>query len=403
MRRFHIAGNSIKLYTLYALLILLSMNYSQKFFYFAFGAFAWVWITNRYMAITSSMIPYFALSLLIGATHAANGTLAMLRPLSYGLLYCVGYNTMIQLPNKHKEEVHEEEMGKLRGIFFSIAVGSFLHLLFNFVNNWGKTLGRNTIDIWSGEIMSATQQATLGCIMVGYSVYLIFSSPTKIGRIAGWGAALSMLAYNLVLSGRTLVAMYMVLFGMGTLYLLYSEKFATKRLKIIGYSILICITLLVIYISNFGGIRTTIEASNLYQRFFVEADLGIFETSRSDAKTAYLQNLYRYPFGGLHMRDQYGYAHDLLLDGYDEFGLPVAVLLIYVLFRTIRTLFQMIRTNELPLPFKMCLLCVYSAVHIQFFIEPILAGMQWLFVCYCLMNGCMDGLKRNLNLGYRRI
>ena len=38
------------------------------------------------------------------------------------------------------------------------------------------------------------------------------------------------------------------------------------------------------------------------------------------------------------------------------------------------------------------------AILLEFLMEPILAGMQWLFACYCLINGCVVGM----HMSYRR-
>ena len=101
----------------------------------------------------------------------------------------------------------------------------------------------------------------------------------------------------------------------------------------------------------------------------------------------------KYPFGGLNMRRKYGYAHDLLLDGYDEYGLLALILMIVILVAGIVQLYKVLRCDTISKELKLTLLLIYVAVLLEFTVEPILEGMPWLFSCYCLINGCMSSLN----------
>ena len=93
------------------------------------------------------------------------------------------------------------------------------------------------------------------------------------------------------------------------------------------------------------------------------------------------------------MRSQYGYAHDLLLDGYDEYGILGLLMLLGILASGVRALYRLMIRTDYAKENKLAFLCVNCAVWLVFYVEPILPGMQWLFACYALMNGIMDAMN----------
>ena len=98
------------------------------------------------------------------------------------------------------------------------------------------------------------------------------------------------------------------------------------------------------------------------------------------------------------MRARFGYAHDLLLDAYDEYGVVAFLLLVAILIQGGLQVYRLLRYSNYSGGFKLALLLIYVAILLEFWVEPILAGMQWLFACYCLINGCVTGM----NLSERR-
>ena len=378
-------------------IMLMAMNFQSKFFYFSYGIFAWVCISRRRLTIPNSLFPYIFTTLVISFTHSKNGMLAALRPFSYAMMYCAGYNIVAEVNQTDLVDGTIKAECRMLDFILAMSLGSFLHLALNLWRNLGVNIGRNMYDIWTNQIMSATQQAALGCLMVGYSVYLIFASKTRSGRFCGWAAAILILFYNLMLAGRTIVAIYLVLFCFCVLYVFSLEQSKTKKQKVI-YGIIFSVSILaVIYTQNLFGFQDIIRKSNLYERFFVSTDLELLDTGRSDAKKSYLLNMFRYPFGGLNLRKEFGYAHDLILDAYDEFGVLCAALLIFIIYKTLSNMWSVIirHRDKYTFQLRICLICLYSAVHIEFFMEPIFAGMPWLFACYSLMNGCLEAVINN--------
>ncbi len=236
--------------------------------------------------------------------------------------------------------------------------------------------------------MAATGQATLACLMLGLSIATIFAPVKKWHRLIAILAILLIMMYNFALAGRTLIVFLFLLFLLAAVYFRITSENVSERFKIWVGVLLVLLAVVITFAYNIAGLRDFIFDSNLFERF-EDSD---FSSDRTVSKFQFLRNAWRYPFGGLHLRDDYGYAHDLLLDGYDEYGIFGFLLLLTVLLLGVRSMCKLIFRSTYSRAFRMAFLCSYTSVLLMFLVEPILAGMPWLFTCYCLMNGFMDGM-----------
>lgn len=384
----------------YSLLFLAAMNFFAKFFYFAFASLIIILIIQRKLLVNFTCLIYTALGVLMAVYNADEGFMSMLKCLAYVALFLVGYNLMVVKAAKKSvlfEYSHDEIQNNAYLLLVMIAGGSFTHYALNFIFNFDKFLTRNTIDIWSGEIMAATGQSALACLMLGLAVAMIFLPPNKLCRVLGIASVIVIFGYNLVLAGRTLIVISAVLVIVSLVFMRSALKTPLAHFKLfVGIAVAVLV-ISSIFIFNIGGIQEYIFESNLFERFDV-FDSQVFDTDRSNGKLSYIKNMLVYPFGGLNMRSQFGYAHDLLLDGYDEYGIFGLIFLIMILVTGLRELYKLLRYTTYSSKLKLALLCIYTAVLLEFCVEPILAGMPWLFSCYCLINGCITGM----NLSYFR-
>lgn len=379
-----------------SLLILCAMNFSAKFFYFVFALFFSLLLTQKTLLFNNKAIVYLGLGVLMAVYNMDEGLLSMLRCLACCMMYLVGYNMVIVRYHKKIEEgdvrLHGAE-SVANALIISMCVGSFIHYALNALSNIGSNIGRNTIDIWSNQIMAATGQAAIACLMLGLSVAWIYQPSKKIYRFVGIAAIAAVLAYNLTLAGRTLIVVLGSLFVIGFLFVNKIRKKGMEKLRlVIGFVLTIMVAILVISL-NIGGIRDYISESNLFDRFTLSFDNFFYDSTRNSSKLGFILNGWKYPFGGLHLRSAFGYAHDLLLDGYDEYGIFGFLFLVAILLFGLFSLYHLLKRTSYSNSFKIVLLCVYTAILLYFTVEPILAGMAWLFSCYCLINGCMDGLN----------
>ncbi len=378
----------------FGLLFLAAMNFQAKFFYFVFICFFVLFVAQRHIKMYRGTLIYLGLSLLMALYNADEGILSMLRCLAPFCFYLVGTNVVANIPKQvslSERITYASKQGYT--VLVMISLGSFAHYIMNFIYNLGNSLERNTNDIWSGVPMAATGQSALACLMLGLSIAMLFLPFKKWHRYVGMVTLVLMLLYNLRLAVRTSIITFLILLCMGMLYPKKRRGSASRPIKyFLGIGIL-AIGITMVYTLNVGGIQEYLRESLLFDRFDGSLHAFLENEERTNAKVAFLVNAWKYPFGGLHMRERYGYAHDLLLDGYDEYGVVALILMVVILIMGIVALYKLLRYTSYPSEFKIALLMIYTAVLLEFTVEPILVGMPWLFACYCLINGCMVGMN----------
>lgn len=381
----------------FGLLFLAAMNFQAGFFYIVIVLFIMLLIFQKKFLLQQYFLIYLVLAALMAVYNHSQGLFSMIQCMSFAALYLIGYNIVaVDISNNmHKFKTKNDFIqGKGYTIIVTICAGTFTHYILNFLFNYNQSIGRNTNDIWTGSVMSATVQASLACLMIGLSVSMIFAPMKKPHRYIGWVCLISIMVYDLILACRTMFIMLLILLFIGLLYMRKILDTSQKKIRFFTGLAAALLILSIIYFSDFAGIREAVINSNLFKRFDFINGPG-FVDDRSNNKIAFILNGYKHPFGGLYMRSKYGYAHDLLLDGYDEYGIFALIILICILILGISEFIKFIKRTPYKPEFKLAFLCVYSAILIEFCIEPILDGMSWLFAFYCLINGCIVGMNRS--------
>ncbi len=386
--------NKVKNVLIFALLFFASMNFQAKFFYFVFGATVVLALLRRYFVIDYGILPYIGLSLWMAIYNADEGPLSMLRCLAPLCFYIVGLNMTTENDHKNKFDLEPDYIQK-QGytLLLVISLGSFSHYLMNYIYNFGNQLSRNTNDIWTGEPMAATGQNTLACLALALVTAMFFLSVKKWHRVLSVAVIGVILSYNLILAGRTLLVILVCLIITSVIYMRVNK--ISQQVNNLFY-LLVCLIVSAIAIAfNIGGLRDRILNSQLFSRFGGSIAAMIDDGSRLETKLQFIKESLRYPMGGLHLNEKYGFAHDLLLDAYDEYGFVALILLIAILSMGVVNLYKNLRYTDYSHEFKLTLLLINVSVLLQFTVEPILAGMPWLFACYSLINGCMVGMNRS--------
>ena len=381
-------------FILLIILFFAAMNFQAKFFYFVFLGFFVMCISSGCLRVNRSCILYLLLGIIMGLYSYADGILEVIRRFAYLANYLVGYNLIKRRIKKASLQDDRTEL-LFRSVFIVSALGSFTHYMINFITNSNNIVGRNTIDFWSGETMSSTGQATLAALIIGLCCALFIYPNHKFDRWFAIVITVCVLLYNLILSGRTILVVYAVTLSVAVIYVLKNEENKSKKTKVILLIILAFSMIIILYSFNVFGIRDIVENSNLYLRFLGTSSNEILRTSRNERKILFLQNMYKYPLGGLHLRARFGYAHDLLLDGYDEFGFITFILLILIIIRSLKECLYCLKYSSISLQTKIILLCIYVSIFLEFSVEPIFAGMPWLFACFCLFSGTVSAIRES--------
>lgn len=366
-------------------LFLTFLNYITRNYYWMFMAFALFLITpKRVIVWNSSTLSLFVLGLtMLTFGMGSIGTITgFLKPFVFFMAYVLGSGMT------PKSADHQQKMQFITNTIYLCTLGFFAHYVLNFLTNLGS-LERNTIDIWTKSVLSATGQAslaTMGCAVIGS---ILFSERSVRQKVVAVVFAILIVSYNLILAGRTLL--YMLALSILIAYL-YTSVARKKNIINILLTVGIIAALIVFaYNMNMFNIRTMIETSNLYQRMLSKNGLGIAGDLRFDYKLFYLKRLLDYPFGGNHIRAEcLHYAHDLYLDSYDEYGVVALVAIVFYILSSLIRLAKFLRNPNAHFHVKLLVLCTSALLNIQFWLEPIMDGMPFLFVAYCMVDGALS-------------
>lgn len=363
-----------------------SMNIVNRYYYFIFfAAIFFCFKPNRRLHFNlASVVALFvlAVSWLAFSPISTISVFGVVKSFVYLLCYVMG----MSLLDDDKENRADKTSYKLfYTVIVVIAAGMLLHYVLNWITNAGAD-DRNTVDFWTKSALAATGQAALACIPLGVALACLFSKTGKRVKIAAAVVLLIILGYNLILSGRTLFLMALIVAAVAFLHKLSQQK-RGKAKSILTVAVII-FAVIILYRFNFLGIRSFVESSPFYDRFFAEnSSVELNEDGRLEKKIYHLRNMHRFLFGGAHIRQERGYAHDLLLDTYDEAGIFAFIAMIAYVIATVSHLIRCIKNKAIPFVVRQTVLCVYAALYIEFFVEPILQGMPWLFAAFCLIDG----------------
>lgn len=277
---------------------------------------------------------------------------------------------------------------------YSIAIGFFIHAMANYIINMG-TQERNTIDIWTKVARSATLQATMLTMLMGSSFFSFFILKNKLHRVIITICIILSLLYNLVLGTRTLIIVSIVSFILSeiTFIVFYIKKgdIVLKKAKILVKAIII---ILVIYSSNFMGIREKIEDTKLLRRINKPYSTQEADSNRVETMILAFNNILDYSMGG--NTEKVGdlkYIHNMWLDVANQAGIiPFTLLILFTsisLFYLIKTL----KSQEFSAEFKIFLVGIYSAVLLNMAVEPIMQGEPLFFIMFCNIVGMVESRK----------
>lgn len=379
------------LHIILVLLFCATLNVVNRYYFFLFFAVGFL-LFNPKRKFSGDFISIFSL-LVLGAAWMAfsptstDSVFGVMKPFTYILCYLMGRSLICDAEKRYGDEGTEKFLNVL---LIALAGGAFAHYILNWLKN-GNANERNTVDIWTGEIMAATGQASLACLALGFAVALIFSNSSKKTKFISGLVLLLVMGYNLVLSGRTLLMMLLIIATVA-----FVHQFIKQKNGQISFLVGIAIVILVLifaYRANVFGVRTFVESSGLYNRFFsADASMGLDEDGRWDKKVFFLNNMLDYPWGGMNMFEVKGYAHDIFLDTYDEAGIFALVGMVIYILSTIHHMLKCFFDNTLSFEVRQIVLCVYIVCYIEFMVEPILQGMPWLFASFCLIDGYVGGI-----------
>lgn len=374
------------------LLYLMAMDFQNRFFYVAFTSFGVLALRNwNALQLPRNVIPTLVLAVSLSAfsPSSRNSLMGMIRPLAYPFCIIAGYN----LTNSERQEGKERQ---LLAIVVALSAGAFTHYLFNMLLNIGAESDRNTIDVWTHMQRAATGQSALACLMVGAACALLFCDVQKRIKALCLAVLAVIVAYNLQLAGRTLFVLIGIAMLLAFVIRYQTEKNWETRLTMIVAAAVLIIMAIVLFLNNAFGIADWFKESNFYDRFYGEfSSSNMTEDGRLETKLSYVKYMGDSLFGGGNIREKVGYAHDVILDTYDEAGVFAMLAVVCLLCSDTYKCFCLCRNSRVSANTKIVLGTVFVIMMCQMMLEPILLGVQWLMASYCAISGSLGNLYEN--------
>ena len=378
-------------------LFLASLNLINRFYYCIYIAAAFFIITpGRKFVVDKNLCLLFGLSLSLLIFDKSYQTIFtnMIKPFTYPLCYMIGL-TLFNIGKDDDADLLSYEK-KTSTLIYIVSGGVMAHFVLNMLLNI-RSDTRHVIDYWTKAEMSATGQATLACLAIAIAVTFIFAKTGKKKKIIAIATILIILAYNLVLAGRTIFALMIIAFAVSVFYTMYENRrigVNTKSAKLILAVLAIAVCLYCLYDANVFGVKSMFESSNFYDRFFGgDYTQDIDDDSRLANKLYYIEHFLDSMLGGGHIRASFGHsAHDLYLDTYDEAGIFALVSVGAYILMSLNRVWRCIRSTKISFETRLLVLSVYSVVNVQFWLEPIMRGIPWLLATYCLIDGAVNKL-----------
>ncbi len=376
----------------FVLLFLVSLNFANLYFYFIFLAFFICVIANprRLKADNISiLLALISICYILFYPPTRDSYTTILKQFSYSMCYIIGLNLFNEREmdkNNHSADKH------IKTSILVVASGTFLHYLLNASINIGSLL-RNTEDFWTGEVVSATEQALLPVIALGvFSLWLIGDYPI-------WSKAFPLLglimvfAYNFVLAGRTILVLEAIIICVAYFF---TNKYMQTKGKIKNHLFIAAILIagLILFLNNAWGVRDWVINSNLSSRFDTQEALTDIRFTR---KITYLSRMLEFPFGGGSLRASIGgHAHELYLDALSDVGIFGYGFIVASVIACMVNVIKLFRSKSLSVETRGLLLCVFLGINVVFFLEPILQGAPWLFCIFCFLCGVMRSERLSL-------
>ena len=146
---------------------------------------------------------------------------------------------------------------------------------------------------------------------------------------------------------------------------------------------------------NVFGLKTMVESTAFYNRFFGSGAMSLISDSRFEIKGEFMELILDYPFGGYNLYGIVGlHAHDIYFDTYDQAGIIAFIALIMFMVASWIRLYKVLKCKMLSFETKQLVLCEYAVLNLQFCLEPILQGIPILFISYCIVDGSVTALLR---------
>lgn len=390
---------------LMGMLLLVFMDFKLYSLHLMVLAFVFFLLVRGGVYLPNGVIPPVILTIALCIFWSASfaSPTAIAKRLVWPAAFLLGYNLFF--PDDESVQAAERAEDKANVYIGIASIGFFIHLALNVYANagQGESIDRNALDFWSMARRAATGQAGLACVPLAWCISSLVKEEKFLRKLPALAVLGVVMYYNLTLGSRTIIFLFALLLLAAVVYLVKAKTVEKKKrrtlLWIAGFAMLVALA----YSFNVGGLRELVEESILGNRLIDEGGTQISSDSRWTLKLKHLKLMPQYMFGGNYIRRAVGgYAHDVLLDTYDEAGFVALLAVVALLWDSVSKLRLLLRSEYIKFETKLTVLCVYLSIYVQFALEPILAGMPWLLMAFCFFHGMVTQLAKSTALLERR-
>lgn len=379
-------NTSIKTFFLVLLLMLMFVNYAGYGYYVFYLPFLYLFFHKGFRLIDKTFLFILFWGVSYGMLSFLNsgiiGYSSVLMPmLNFPILYLIG---------RYLGYYNNKESWIDILFLFSIAL-ALIPVLSVF-----KDIGLNgfySMDIRNIPLIGFNGNSTLNatnissCMMPLGSFFVFILFPYKIKkRIIFVGSAFIVFYCSLRLQSRTTILSAILLFAMVVVLTFKSRSIKEKFILSIGILFIFTVVLYILF--NYSD---ELAILNRFQNGDIASGGG-----RKTLMLGILDNMWRYPFGGMDKDFSY-YAHNLWLDSARIAGIFPFFMLVFLTIRYIYLLVKCLFSRDENFYIKLVLGILSYSLFIVFMGEPVLEGAFMCFSLFCILFGMLSLKKNNRN------
>ena len=308
------------------------------------------------------------------------------------LFYLYG-KSVISLSNR------QECQHRTNALIVALNTGLLIASMLNAVNWVTDRLvyGRSWREFWTDVVKPATQHVFYNVITVALIFYGIYCwKKNKLLSLFLIAGGIWSLWFSLISGSRTLIAIFVLVFGLNILlfYCLNRANHKIRKSMHILFLILLGICALAgfCYIFNIGGFSDYMK-SPMWAR-----DGGILHNVRFEIQWKAITQLFKYPMGGSQMElSRWNHTHNVWLDIANRSGLIPFCLIVAYTIATIYNLIKLLIKQTVPQAMKYLLMSSYLSLFLYYMIEPALEANIIYWSVWALICGLIKGVLQNQN------
>ena len=375
-----------KEYLLLFLLIFFYIDPFQKGYYMCF-ILAFYFLSIKVNSFFSSIDKLGILLILFSISYSIIYSFTPDKSNSFVILYAIAPILVYSMGKYFSRRYRSYDVYYFLFLFLGLGYSLIpaISIINNIIEN-GFVGERNLKLLTRPEVSEATQlgsyftmnMATIGTIFVQSATKI--ENKLKIITISAFSISLLCV---LRVASRTQLGIAVISILVTIFYLLFKQSF-NKNIRLL-LTIVIPLVVIFLYIPSNAAFFNILEERNNDEERIMNV------SGRTDLWAESLNNLTTKPFGWEMTSDVSQYSHNLWLDVDRITGIiPFIFLVLY----TISCIYLVIKTFKIAphkLYFNATILVLFIGFMTIFFVEPIIEGMYYLFLIFCLYIGILSG------------